>query len=336
MVRRPAWGVLVAANHVKYVQVYRSKSFMALACHESLKCGHFRHVPGAGGHSAHLDVPREPAVHVVLRSITCCSRLKIESDAIRCPDLVMLRILSAASGHEVAALDAAFDALVEGGPSVGSLKRHLAEKHFKSQWSRFQMRILREGDPIELQDDESLTLPSDLQLMFLSHLPQDEERDQCFWRSCREGNLEEVQKNLKGLQNPNVKSRTCRNRSALCIAAFCHGYPEVVSLLLEAQADPGWVDDDGCGPLHAASVTNSPRVVRCLLEWGAEKETADAEGKSPLHFAAECGHLDVIRLLLDAGADAHLADVRGETPARKAERSGKVEALTLLRKKLSF
>ena len=31
---------------------------MNLICHDNLEFGHFRHVPGAGGHSAHMDVPR--------------------------------------------------------------------------------------------------------------------------------------------------------------------------------------------------------------------------------------------------------------------------------------
>ena len=246
----------------------------------------------------------------------------------------MLRIFSAASGHEVAALDApAFDALVENGaPTVGSLKRHLAEKHFKRKYSRFQIRILREGDPIELQDDDSLTVPSDLQLMLLSHLAPDEDRDQRFWRCCREGRLDEVQQSLKGLQNPNVKNMTCRDRSAVCIAAFCHGYADVVSLLLEAHADPGSVDVDGATALHFGTLGNSTRVVRCLLDWGVETDPADSEGKSPLHFAAECGKVDVMRLLLDAGANTDLADAYGETPAGKAERSGELKALALLRK----
>ena len=83
----------------------------------------------------------------------------------------MLRLFSAGSGEGVAALDASeFDAMVaERGSTVASLKRHLAETLFEKRYSRFQLRILREGDPTELQDDDEVVLPMDLQLIFMNH-----------------------------------------------------------------------------------------------------------------------------------------------------------------------
>ena len=118
----------------------------------------------------------------------------------------MLRISSAASGEELVSLDVAEfqDVLEVYGCTVGSLKRHLAERHFKKRYSRFQLRFLREGAPDELQDDENITPPMDLQLMLMNHLPPDEDRDRHFLESCREGRVGEVEQSLKRFQDPDV------------------------------------------------------------------------------------------------------------------------------------
>ena len=118
----------------------------------------------------------------------------------------MLRIRLAASGKEVAVLDASeFKAVDEQyGPTVNALKRYLAQKHFRKRFSRFQFRILRQGDIQEMEDDESITPPVDLQLILMNHMPPDEERDARFIESCKAGRVDEVEQSLKALQNPNV------------------------------------------------------------------------------------------------------------------------------------
>ena len=147
----------------------------------------------------------------------------------------MLRLFSAGSGEEVAALDASeFDAMVaERGSTVASLKRHLAETLFEKRYSRFQLRILREGDPTELHDDKEVVLPMDLQLIFMNHLPADRSRDLRFVDSCQHGRVDEVKQSLEALQDPNV-SGEC-GASALVLAAG-RGRFDVLQLLLEAGA----------------------------------------------------------------------------------------------------
>ena len=147
----------------------------------------------------------------------------------------MLRIRLAASGEEVVALDAGqFEAVVEQyGSTVTSLKRYLAQRHFPKRFSRFQLRILRDGDAVEMEDEESITPPLDLQLILMNHLPPDEERDASFVQSCKEGRVDEVAENLKAPQNPNV---VCDGGTALMRAAS-YGREEVVRLLLEAGVD---------------------------------------------------------------------------------------------------
>ena len=116
----------------------------------------------------------------------------------------MLRIRLAASGEEVVALDTGgFEALVmQHGSTVKALKIYLAQEHFQKKFSRYQLRILREGDSTALKDEERINPPLDLQLVLMSHLPPDVERDWCFFLSCQDGEEDELQKSLQALQNP--------------------------------------------------------------------------------------------------------------------------------------
>ena len=232
----------------------------------------------------------------------------------------MLRIRLAASGEDVVALDTSeFEAVVEQyGSTVASLKHYLAQRHFPKRFSRFQLRILREGASMEMEDVESITPPLDLQLILMNHLPPDEERDARFVESCGMGIEDEVLENLKALQNPNVVSG---GDSALMRAAS-RGREELVHLLLEASADTEWKGGDFCTALHLAAVKGYSEVVRILLEFGADMEAATAaEGVRPLHFAAWFGHTAVAQLLLDSGADKEAEDRQGQRPLHYAAAS---------------
>ena len=266
----------------------------------------------------------------------------------------MLRICLAASGEEVVALDAReIQAVVEErGSTVASLKHYLAQRHFTKRFSRFQLRILREGDSKEMEDEESITPPLDLQLVFLNHLPPDEARDALFVRRCGSGLVNEAEERLKALQNPNV---ACGGETALTCAA-ARGRQEVVRLLLEAGADTEWrdnprsytalhvaarigamevarrlleshadmeaVDSEGRRPLHLASLEGNARVAQLLLHAGADKEAGNRDGQRPLHIASALGHFLVARVLLQAGVEKNAVDGHGMTAAKLARQKG--------------
>ena len=240
----------------------------------------------------------------------------------------MLRICLAASGEEVVALDAGhFEAVVaQYGSTVASLKHYLAGRHFPKRFSRFQLRILGEGDSMEMEDAESITPPLNLQLILMNHLPPDEERDGSFVESCG-GRVHEVVENLKALQNPNV---VADGISALMRAAS-YGREEVVRLLLEAGADTEWRDDDfERTALHLAAQYNRSEVVRILLEFGADMEAVDGEGAGPLHLAAQGGHTAVAQLLLDSGADNEAEDRWSQRPLHYAAENDRLSVVQLL------
>ena len=242
----------------------------------------------------------------------------------------MLR-LRAASGEELLALDAkSFENMVkEDGSSILSLKRHVARKHFLQKYSRFQLRILREGDPSELLDEEEVALPMDLQLILMgSFMPLEEKRDRRFMESCAHSDVAAVEKALRELQDPNV----CQGVTAL-VGAAGEGYVHVVRLLLEAKADTEWQDEEnGMTALHYAVEAGHFNVVRHLLEVGADKEAATIEGSRALHLASLEGEVEVVRLLLDAGADKECKDLCGLRPLHAAARGGHIEVIDLLLK----
>lgn len=219
----------------------------------------------------------------------------------------MFRVFSAASGEAVAVLHAAsFDAMEDSGATVGALKRYLVENHFESERSRFQMRILRHGDPVELEDDEIIAPPMDLQLILLNHLPPDAERDMLFLQSCRNGQVDAVEWSLRALQDPNLPCRSTESHGPLCVAADA-GHLEVTRLLLDAGADKEAMDFWGWRPLHLAARKGRAEVVRLLLDSGAEKEAVSSSGRT--------AHQEAIALRRDAVAEIFRQYDRGKERA---------------------
>ena len=102
-----------------------------------------------------------------------------------------------------------------------------------------------------------------------------------------------------------------RQRPPLHVAA-AKGAGDIVSLLLEAGADPMARDAQGKTALHWA---HHPAAAQALLEAGVPVSVEDSDGDSPL-FVACCGQdtvdeltvAAVVRLLIAAGADPNAGD----------------------------
>ena len=255
----------------------------------------------------------------------------------------MLRVISAASGEELLALGATeSDSVAEHGATVGALKRYLA-RHFEWKHSRFQMKLLREGHPEELEDDESILLPMDLQLLLRNYLPRDEESLLTFHRNCAEGLVDEVERALKDMQDPNACSSgpPDYDSNAPLHQASLNGHVEVLRVLLDAGADKEATNAWGSRPLHMAAGEGHLEALRLLLKARADM-AAESEHGQALHAAAFGGHVDVVRLLVESGADREGVTSAGHSfsppndspgglrPVHMAVGEGHVEVVRLL------
>jgi ankyrin repeat protein len=77
---------------------------------------------------------------------------------------------------------------------------------------------------------------------------------------------------------------------------------DLVSVLLEAGANPDAPTSDGETPLHVATFAGSHDCVDALLVHGADPNASTSGGKTPLMNAAQSGSVGSLRALLGAGA----------------------------------
>lgn len=116
----------------------------------------------------------------------------------------------------------------------------------------------------------------------------------------------------------------------LMIAA-CHGYPDVVEILLDRGANASKKGDKGATALHGAAQGGFVDVTRHLVKAGAELDAATfSNGSTPLHMAASKGETGVMNVLMEAGADPNNRRLDGATPLNRAAEGGHVRAVKLL------
>jgi hypothetical protein len=144
-------------------------------------------------------------------------------------------------------------------------------------------------------------------------------------------------------------------------AAAVGGHSDIISLLLEHDADVDTRDKEGATPLHWAPDGGKLDIGQCLLHHGADINVRDEQGLTPLfdaarqervefaqmllergavidargndgrtslHQAVRFGKIQVARLLLEHGADVNARDESGKTPLQYAEQQGIIDLLS--------
>ena len=119
--------------------------------------------------------------------------------------------------------------------------------------------------------------------------------------------------------------------TALSLACV-NGGEAMVTLLLDAGADPDAALPGGETALMTAARTGRPGPVKALLGRRARVDAKDVKGQTALMWAAADGHAAVVELLLEAGADARGRLKSGFTPLLVAARNGHAGVVQVLLK----
>lgn len=142
---------------------------------------------------------------------------------------------------------------------------------------------------------------------------------------------------LDVLGNPRSPSKKfnidCRDRggaTALALASG-HGHPDIVRILLEAQASIEHTDYLGDTALYWAASNGKVPCVKLLLDANANMEHEDEEGCTALCLAAAKGHANVVKILLEKGANTDSAsDYYGRTSLCLASCQGHTDIMVQL------
>ena len=99
-----------------------------------------------------------------------------------------------------------------------------------------------------------------------------------------------------------------------------HDVDVIVNALLEAGADPNFVDEDGWPMLHVAAWHGLDAVVRDLIAHGANVNAVTPNGAPALMIACQRGNIAIADMLLSSGADPNVMSIHGTSALIEATR----------------
>ncbi|MCC6261816.1 MAG: ankyrin repeat domain-containing protein [Anaerolineales bacterium] len=114
--------------------------------------------------------------------------------------------------------------------------------------------------------------------------------------ACYFGHYAAAEYLIKAGANVNSQSKNALQVAPLHSAA-AQGHADIVTLLLNHNANPNVREQNGFTPLHTASHNGNLEIIRILLFNGADMAIESKAGKLALDVANEAGHLDAVALL---------------------------------------
>ena len=105
--------------------------------------------------------------------------------------------------------------------------------------------------------------------------------------------------------------------SSALISAVKVAAKDVVAALLDAGADPNFVDVNRITPLTQAILNKDKEIAKMLIQAGADVHPLDAVPFSPVHFAIASGQVHLVEFLIQQGLDTsriRLGDISNFRP----------------------
>ena len=128
-------------------------------------------------------------------------------------------------------------------------------------------------------------------------------------------------------KNADVNAKDNRGTPIIYCAASVNN-PWAIYMLGTAGADVNAISDYNNGAaIHIASYSGWDDVVEKLIEHGADVHCRDLTGKTPLHMASAEGWASTIGKLIQHGLSIDDTDSSGETPLHKASSSSSLSAV---------
>lgn len=145
---------------------------------------------------------------------------------------------------------------------------------------------------------------------------------------ARNGTLKEIQTTF--YTNPNSINTLNESKSSPLILACYRGNIEVAKFLIQNVKDINYCSDMGTA-LMAATYKNQTELVTFLLENNANPNTTDSNGTTALLLAVQFKNLELVKLLLKFKADKTIKDNKGKTAFEYAVFSGNELIINLLK-----
>ena len=149
-----------------------------------------------------------------------------------------------------------------------------------------------------------------------------------FLNACRNGQKSIVQIFLKkgGI---NVNKRDAEGNTPLYYACL-KGFRDIVTILLDNDADVSIANNSSEIPLHATARSGNKEIIGKLIQYGANLDATDKEGRTPLICLLDNKRTDAALFLIEQGADTEITDNTGHKAIDYATAHGLREVVTCL------
>ncbi|ASK30721.1 hypothetical protein CEY12_11600 [Chryseobacterium sp. T16E-39] len=165
--------------------------------------------------------------------------------------------------------------------------------------------------------------------VFLSFsLMSAQEKAKSIFDIARSGTVAEVKDQMK--QNSDIINQTNESGFTPLILACYRGNIDVAKFLIDNVKDVNYKSQEGTA-LAGLSVKYNKELVTLLLNKNADPNIQDSTGSTPLFWAVKFGNKELIELLLKHKADKQIKDSMGMTPFEYALKTNNKDIINLLK-----